>query len=102
MPTTSSAPPRSSSADPEPPAACASCGGAEVHASRVRSAFWHDERLVVVEDIPALVCAACGERFYDDATVIALDLLRGRGFPPERARAELRVGVFSLDDLKKG
>ncbi|OGA60862.1 MAG: YgiT-type zinc finger domain-containing protein [Betaproteobacteria bacterium RIFCSPLOWO2_12_FULL_65_14] len=102
MPTTSSAPRSGSSADPEPPGSCASCGSAGVHESRVRSAFWHQERLVVVEDIPALVCAACGERFYDDATVIALDLLRGEGFPPERARDELRVGVFSLADLKKG
>lgn len=102
MPTTSSAPRSGSSADPEPPAGCDACGAAALRESRVRSAFWHEERLVVVEDIPALVCTACGERFYDDATVIALDLLRGEGFPPERARAELRVGVFLLDDLKKG
>lgn len=56
---------------------------------------------MVVDDIPALVCQACGERFFDDATVIALDLLRGSGFPPERARTELRVGVFALDDAKR-
>jgi len=101
MPTTLLAPRRSSLAELEPPAGCSSCGAGEVRPSRVRSAFWHDERLVVVEDIPALVCDACGERYYDDATVIALDLLRGEGFPPENARAELRVGVFSLGDLKK-
>jgi len=53
---------------------------------------------VVVEDIPALVCGACAEQFYDDTTVVGLDLLRGEGFPAEKARAELRVPVFSFGD----
>ena len=46
---------------------CTNCGGADVRRADVRSAFWHDDRLVVVEDIPALLCGACGEQFYDDA-----------------------------------
>ena len=75
---------------------CANCGSADVHARHVRSAFWQDDRLVVVEDIPALVCGACAEQFYDDTTVVGLDLLRGEGFPAEKARAELRVPVFSF------
>jgi YgiT-type zinc finger domain-containing protein len=78
--------------------ACTSCGSVNVHMSHVRSAFWEDDRLVVVEGIPALVCGACAEQFYDDATVVGLDLLRGEGFPAEKARAELRVPVFSFDD----
>jgi YgiT-type zinc finger domain-containing protein len=77
---------------------CTNCGSADVHQSRVRSAFWQDERLVVVEEIPALVCGACAEQFYDDTTVVGLDLLRGEGFPAEKARAELRVPVFSFGD----
>ncbi|HXD42809.1 MAG TPA: YgiT-type zinc finger protein [Ramlibacter sp.] len=75
---------------------CANCGSAEVHMGEMRSAFWQDDRLVVVEGIPVLVCGACAEQFYDDATVVGLDLLRGDGFPAERARAELRVPVFSF------
>jgi len=77
---------------------CASCGSADVHLCEVRSAFWQDDRLVVVEGIPALVCGACAERFYDDNTVVELDLLHGEGFPAEKARAELRVPVFSFAD----
>lgn len=77
---------------------CASCGSADVRLTHVRSAFWHDERLVVVDDIPALVCAQCGEQSYDDTTAMVLDLLRGEGFPPERAHGELRVPVFSFRD----
>jgi YgiT-type zinc finger domain-containing protein len=75
---------------------CTNCGSANVSASQVRSAFWQDDRLVVVEGIPALVCGACAEQFYDDTTVVGLDLLRGEGFPAEKARAELRVPVFSF------
>jgi YgiT-type zinc finger domain-containing protein len=77
---------------------CANCGSADVHMGQVRSAFWQDERLVVVEGIPALVCGACAEQFYDDSTVVGLDLLRGDGFPAEKARAELRVPVFFFGD----
>ncbi len=78
--------------------ACASCGSNEVQQTRVRSAFWHDDRLVVVDDIPALVCEACGEQSYDDTAAIVLDLLRGEGFPADQARGELRVPVFSYRD----
>lgn len=96
MPTTSSPPPASSSAEAPGGERCTSCGAPEVRANRARSAFWHGEALVVVEDIPALVCGACGEQFYEDATVIALDRLRGEGFPPGKACGELRVPVFSF------
>jgi len=77
---------------------CANCQSSNIRTASVRSAFWHDERLVVVEDIPALVCDDCGEQFYDDTTAVVLDLLRGDGFPLERARGELRVPVFSFRD----
>jgi YgiT-type zinc finger domain-containing protein len=80
--------------------ACANCGSTNVGISHVRSAFWQDERLVVVEDIPALVCGACAEQFYDDKTVVGLDLLRGGGFPAEMASTELRVPVFSFGDVR--
>jgi YgiT-type zinc finger domain-containing protein len=78
-------------------ATCGLCGDGELRETRVRSAFFEGERLVVVEDIPALVCSVCGEQFYDDMTAVRLDLLRGAGFPSEMSCRELRVPVFSLD-----
>jgi YgiT-type zinc finger domain-containing protein len=75
---------------------CGSCGGGRLRPDHVRAAFWQGDRLVVVEDMPALVCEACGERYYDDATVTALDILRGAGFPEDRAKAVIEVSVFSL------
>ena len=82
----------------QPSLTCANCGSDNVSISHVRSAFWQDDRLVVVEDIPALVCGACAEQFYDDTTVVGLDLLRGEGFPAEKARTALNVPVFSFSD----
>jgi YgiT-type zinc finger domain-containing protein len=82
----------------QPLARCANCGSESIHGARVRSAFWHDDRLVVVEDIPAAACDDCHEQFFDDGAIVVLDLLRGDGFPPEKARSELRVPVFSFND----
>jgi YgiT-type zinc finger domain-containing protein len=83
----------------EPRAAqCANCGSTNIRMVEVRSAFWHDERLVIVNDIPALVCDACHEHFYDDRTAVMLDLLRGDGYPAEQAKTEVLVPVFSLRD----
>lgn len=76
-------------------ASCPTCESTNVRSARVRSAFWHNDRLVVIEDMPALVCSTCGEQFYDDGTMLLIDRLRATGFPPEDAIRELRVPVFS-------
>ncbi len=78
-------------------APCPVCESTDTRHGRVRSAFWHNDRLVVVEDVPALVCNVCGEQFYDDATVHMIDRMRQNGFPQEEAIRELRVPVFSCD-----
>ena len=84
------------------PADCSHCGGSDLRTQTIRSAFWDNDRLVVIEDIPAIVCMNCHEQYYDDTTVVLLDLLRGDGFPPEKALREITVPVFSLRDRMKG
>lgn len=81
---------------------CTNCGTDELQPAEVRSAFWQDERLVVVEGIPALRCAQCGEQFFDDSAVVVLDLLRGRGFDAGKARTSITVPVFSFRDAAGG
>ena len=81
---------------------CTSCGGEDVRRTEVRSAVWHDDRLVVVEDIPALRCGSCGEQFFDDAAVLVLDLMRGDGFQEGKARTTVTVPVFSFRDHRPG
>jgi YgiT-type zinc finger domain-containing protein len=83
------------------PDSCAQCGGPNLRLESVRSALWHRDQLVVIEDIPAMVCADCHEQFYDDATVTELDLLRGQGFPREQARTVVEVPVFSLSARRR-
>lgn len=75
---------------------CPQCGSGKVKPAVVRSAFWHHDRLVVVENLPALVCTDCHEQFYDDATVTILDLMRGGNFPAAKATRSLTVPMFSF------
>jgi len=77
-------------------AACPVCESTDTRHAHVRSAFWHNDRLVVVEDVPALVCNTCGEQFYDDAAVHTIDRMRANGFRPADAIRELRVPVYSF------
>jgi YgiT-type zinc finger domain-containing protein len=80
---------------------CSRCGSTDLRTTIVRSAFWEGDRLVVIEDIPAIVCANCQEQHYDDTTVVLIDLMRGDGFPPEKALRVITVPVFSLRDRMK-
>ncbi len=79
-------------------APCPACDSTNTRHACVRSAFWHNDRLVVIEDVPALVCNTCGEQFYDDATVHMIDRMRANNFPPEDAFRELHVPVFSYSN----
>lgn len=66
-------------------------------ATTVRTAIWQQERLAVVEDIPAHVCSACMEQFYDDDVSDALRRLSEEGFPRSAAVKTIEVPVFSLE-----
>lgn len=79
---------------------CANCGE-ETRSENVKSAFWQDGQLFVIEDIPAQVCDRCKEQYYDDQTVAQLELLRAGGLRPEHAVSELQVPVFSLKRYRK-
>ena len=76
-------------------APCPRCGGT-LSATTVRTTIWQGDRVAIVEDIPAHVCEACLEQFYDDAVSEALRRLAENGFPAARADREITVPVFSL------
>jgi YgiT-type zinc finger domain-containing protein len=67
-----------------------------MRADTVKTAIWLKERLIVVEDIPAQVCDACMEQFYDDDTTDALRRLTEEGFASATPTRELVVPIFSL------
>lgn len=74
---------------------CSSCSGGVLRRDSVSTALWRGESLVVIEDIPALVCQSCGERYFEDETAMALDMMRGgrRTGAPERM---ITVPVYSF------
>ena len=59
---------------------CARCVVGLLQSSRISTAFWRGDGLVVLRNIPAMVCRDCGEQYVDDQTVVQLDHLRGRDF----------------------
>lgn len=78
---------------------CEYCSGL-TRAEQIRIVLWEGQRLVVIEDVPALVCEGCFEQYYDDAVRSSIDWLRGRGFPQERADRTIEASVFSYADIR--
>ena len=79
-----------------PPVPCPRCSR-EMRSASVKTAVWREERLFVVEDIPAQVCDSCMEQFYDEETTEALRRLTEEGFSSIEAKREILVPIFSLE-----
>ena len=62
----------------------------------MRTAIWQGDKVAIVEDIPAHVCARCNEQYYDDPVSDALRQLAESGFPRDSAKGEVLVPVFSV------
>ncbi len=75
---------------------CPRCGDT-ARSALVRTAIWRDDRLYVVEDIPAQVCNSCMEQFYDEETSDALRRLTEENFSSLEPRREVLVPIFSLE-----
>ncbi len=80
---------------------CQRCGHVHMVPEQISTAFWRDEGLVVIRDIPAMVCASCREEYVDDATALAIDMMRGAGLRADGAVARIEVPVFSFVVLQK-
>ena len=64
----------------------------------VKSAFWVDEQLIAIENIPTRVCQECKEHFYDDEIAEAIATLGQPRDVPDGARRDVTASVFSLED----
>ena len=76
--------------------ACDHCSSGILRPTRIRTAFWRGESLVVVQNIPAMVCPDCGEEYVADPTVVQLDRMRGNGFGGMERVETLNVPVFDF------
>lgn len=65
------------------PPGCPVCGGTE-EGRLVQLLTVYRGRPVLVEDVPALVCAQCGEETFDAHTVKRIETLLDHGPSPRR------------------
>jgi YgiT-type zinc finger domain-containing protein len=77
------------------PVPCRQCQGL-THAAMVRSDVWQEDRLIVVEDIPAQICEVCQDRYYDTATQEALRALIQDDLKSATPKRVMEVPVCSL------
>lgn len=83
--------------NPETNLQCKYCESKTVE-KLVKTAFWVDEQLIAVENIPARVCQECKVQFYDDETAEEITTLERIMAVPNATRRNVTVTVFSLSD----
>lgn len=64
----------------------------------IRTAFWRGEELVIIRNIPAMVCPFCGEEYVADRTANGLDRMRAAGFAPTGGGDRMVVPVLNYVD----
>ena len=72
---------------------CYLCGGG-LQAARVTARKWRDDHLVLIENVPALVCENCGEPYFDAQTCRQMDRVLDTARLPSRT-IEVPVYAFS-------
>ena len=55
---------------------CDLCGAEAAHVRYVTRSFGRGDRLLVIENIPYVVCARCGERYFTAATMREIERLK--------------------------
>ena len=55
---------------------CDLCGADTAQLRYVTRSFGHDDRLLVIENIPYVFCGRCGERYFTAATMREIERLK--------------------------
>jgi YgiT-type zinc finger domain-containing protein len=83
--------------NPETNLQCKYCESETVE-KLVKSAFWVNERLIAIENVPSRVCRECEVHFYDDETAETIATLGQLRDVPDRAKRDITVSVFTFRD----
>ncbi len=75
------------------PHQCSVCQG-ELEKRPGTFTSWIDDRLVVIENVPALVCKQCGETYYEPDIVERIQKLVWSGVKPTRT---VETPVYDLN-----
>lgn len=78
--------------------ACPFCGG-NTRADVGRMALMIDDRVTVIEDVPARICDGCLEQFYDEHILFKVDQVRGKRFAGAEPRKMIQTPVYAWEDL---
>ncbi|WP_456473683.1 type II toxin-antitoxin system MqsA family antitoxin [Candidatus Pyrohabitans sp.] len=75
---------------------CAICGG-RLKEDRVKVELWVKDELIVIEDVPARVCEACGEKYFSAEVSKTIDYLISAR---PKAKKRLDVPVFTFKEAQ--
>ncbi len=75
---------------------CYFCGHGTLWSQRVTLDLWRGDRLIIIKNVPALVCDACGERQYSLEVSREIDRLLEEMERTGQYEEELKVPVVSM------
>jgi YgiT-type zinc finger domain-containing protein len=75
---------------------CAICGG-KLKEERVKVELWVKDELIVIEDVPAKVCEACGEKYFSAEVSKKIDELISTR---PKVKKRLDVPVFTFGEVQ--
>ncbi len=75
---------------------CYFCGHGTLRSQRVTLDLWRGDRLIIIKNVPALVCDACGERQYSLEVSQEIDRLLEEIERTGQYEEELKVPVVSM------
>jgi len=71
---------------------CEYCGGV-IQPKKVTVEHWYEGKLVIIKDVPVGVCNACGEMYYEAATLEQLDAMAQES---ESVQERISVAVMAF------
>lgn len=78
---------------------CGRCAQSQLERQHIKTAVWREAKLMVVENIPALVCRACGEEFIGPETAAGLQRMCQNGEGTAGLVSRLTVPVIDFSVL---
>ncbi|MBM3241320.1 YgiT-type zinc finger protein [Candidatus Poribacteria bacterium] len=71
---------------------CEYCGGV-IQPKKVTVEHWYEGKLVIIKDVLVGLCKACGERYYEAATLEQLDAMAQES---ESVQERISVAVMAF------
>lgn len=70
--------------------------GYMLRAGEAKTVLWVQDQMILVENIPAMICDGCGEQYYDDEITEGLLRLTEQTFPWAEKVRDITVPVYTI------